>query len=104
MPNTLSTLNDGYIHSIRENTSPVKPKFKSVVNAYEKKKDFSQRTSSITVPSVLNDPSFFDNSIYQKTSVVNVSEEIFYPIKSLKTSSKNTLFSITTKEKGVSCQ
>ena len=38
---------------------------KNNVVIYDKKKDFSQRTSGITVPSVLNDPSFFTNSIPQ---------------------------------------
>lgn len=42
---------------------------------YDKKKDFSQRTSGITVPSVLNDPSFFDNSIHQSKPIVNTSKE-----------------------------
>lgn len=30
MPNTLNTLSDGSIHSIRENASPVKPKLQNV--------------------------------------------------------------------------
>ena len=38
---------------------------KNNVVIYDKKKDFSQRTSGITVPSVLNDSSFFTNSIPQ---------------------------------------
>ena len=42
---------------------------------YDKKKDFSQRTSSITVPSVLNDPSFFDNSIHPNEQIVKASEK-----------------------------
>ncbi len=40
---------------------------KNNVVIYDKKKDFSQVTSSITVPSVLNDPSFFTDSIAQKS-------------------------------------
>ena len=42
---------------------------------YEKKKDFSQVTSGIIVPSVLNDPSFFDNSIHQDEAIVNTAGE-----------------------------
>lgn len=42
---------------------------------YEKKKDFPQRTSGITVPSVLNDPSFFIDSLHQNEPAVNTSEE-----------------------------
>ncbi len=42
---------------------------------YDKKKDFAQVTSDITVSSVLNDPSFFDNSIHQNNPVVNTSDE-----------------------------
>lgn len=40
---------------------------KNNVVIYDKKKDFSQVTSGITVPSVLNDPSFFTDSIAQKS-------------------------------------
>ncbi len=46
------------------------PTPEAVTECYAKiiiKKDFSQVTSSITVPSVLNDPSFFTDSIAQKT-------------------------------------
>ena len=42
---------------------------------YDKKKDFSQVTSGSIVPSVLNDPSFFDDSIYQNEPKVNTSGE-----------------------------
>ena len=35
------------------------------------KKDFPQVTSGIIVPSVLNDPSFFDHSIHQNEPIVN---------------------------------
>ena len=48
---------------------------KNNTTIYNKKKDLTQRTSGITVPSVLNDPSFFDNSIHQNEPVVNTSEK-----------------------------
>ena len=60
---------------------PTSDKLKELLNnkknkiIYNKKKDFSQRTSGITVPSVLNDPSFFDDSIHQNDPKVNTSGE-----------------------------
>ncbi len=40
MPNTLNTLSDGSIHSIRENASPVKPKYENVTESQQFKRWF----------------------------------------------------------------
>ena len=62
---------------IRQNQKKIKSLLTNKNNKiiYDKKKDFSQITHDITVSSVLNDPSFFDNSIHQNEPVVNTSEE-----------------------------
>ena len=40
MPNVPNTLSDGYVHSIRENASPVKPKIQNVTNSQQFKRWF----------------------------------------------------------------
>ncbi|MBQ8388571.1 MAG: hypothetical protein IJX46_06575 [Clostridia bacterium] len=40
MPNVPNTLSDGYVHSIRENGSPVKPKFENVTESQQFKRWF----------------------------------------------------------------
>ena len=40
MPNILNTLSDGFLHSIRENASPVKPKFENVTESQQFKRWF----------------------------------------------------------------
>ena len=40
MPNVPNTLSDGYMHSIRENGSPVKPKFENVTESQQFKRWF----------------------------------------------------------------
>ena len=40
MPNNLNTLSDGYVHSIRENNSPVKPKMQNVTESQQFKRWF----------------------------------------------------------------
>ena len=42
MPNTLNALSDGSIHSIRENASPVKPKFENVTESQQFKRWFGK--------------------------------------------------------------
>ena len=42
MPNTLNALIDGSIHSIRENASPVKPKFENVTESQQFKRWFGK--------------------------------------------------------------
>lgn len=62
---------------IRQNQKKIKSLLTNKNNKiiYDKKKDNSQRTSSSMVLSVLNDPSFFDNSIHQNEPVVNTSDK-----------------------------
>ena len=56
MPNVLNALNDGYVHSIREKGSPVKPKLKNVTESQQFKRWFGdwgknpKRASKIVNP------------------------------------------------------
>lgn len=40
MPNVVNTLSDGYVHSIREKASPVKPKIQNVTESQQFKRWF----------------------------------------------------------------
>ena len=40
MPNLPNTLNDGFVHSIRERNSPVKPKYQNVTESQQFKRWF----------------------------------------------------------------
>ena len=69
---------EGGLYNILVTTYPPKSakKLRDLLNnpnnevIYDKKKDASQRTSSSTVPSVLNDASFFDDSVPSNSDVV----------------------------------
>ena len=65
---TEASLNDS-ISRFKRFVNDFKQKSNTII--YDKKKDFSQVTSGITVPLVLNDPSFFDNSKHQNEPIVN---------------------------------
>ena len=69
---------EGGLYNILVTTYPPKSgKLKELLNnsnnqvIYDKKKDASQRTSSSTVPSVLNDASFFEDSLPNSEDSVN---------------------------------
>ena len=54
---------------------------KTQKSQHKKKKDLSQVTSGSTVPSVLNDPSFFGDNIYPKEPFVNSKKKKVPPRK-----------------------